>query len=99
MSKQRGKRRQHGAHLRGWSKHKRESLAGDPPVYSPVAISKLDKAEFRSSKKRGLRWCWSTPDAPSMCGVVKATCKIVAGCSSYIVTACCRRHFVPRTPF
>ena len=35
VSKQRGKRRQHGANLGGWSKHKRVSLGGDPSVYSP----------------------------------------------------------------
>src|SRR5689334_23729062 len=34
-----------------------------------------------------------------MCRAVKATCKTVAGCSSYTVTGCWQRPFAPRTPF
>src|SRR5690348_8353640 len=49
FSKQRGKRRQHGAHLRGRSKHKGGSLwSVNPPQFTPPSpVQKLAKVELR----------------------------------------------------
>src|SRR6516225_6689449 len=53
----------------------------------------------RSSKRLVWKCCWSMRGKPSMCLDVKATSRIANGCSSYTVTDCSERRFVPKTPF